>query len=717
MNEDGKACTVVLLDGRRLHTHIQEKLLARELLDRICAEIHLAEREYFGLIFRNEIGEEVWLQMDNPVMEQIPPQSVLRMTLSVRHYIDDVSLLHDGTTVIMFYMQVRQLISQGRLECTYDTLCRLAALVLQASRGNFTSEEIAIEQLKRTQFLPAIIYETDPALSSLRGKICSNYCQIYGWSRGDAIMRFMSIVQDIPTYGLHFFKMQNEAGRQIYVGVSLQGIGQFCYEDKEICQEFYAWKQLENLYFKDRKFTIEVKVARQNSDKNMLERREFNCYIVTQVWYGYSASNTRRLWLEAINQHQFYLSRSKTKVPLTKNPKDMIEEITHTHCNLSQGSLTSLDIDQDDNTRSSFTKSNTCPNPAISLALDGVTKTSASRKKALVAKLQNKIDQLRQLCLKEKEITGVLPEGSPYSFECLEPLKNNDLESSLSLRQLEVTNRKNDIVLLKKDIFLQRQLIESIMKLRTTSGNNNIWNQACDAFHRKSVDKLISLEESLREFEKLNINGAMTYRHEDSNIEGGIFREQQVDTSYGNNGMNGINEHYGISNHGRGGSDLALADVRSAPVAPKRFSSLSHTIKRQETEGRSRNKSLPNIFGQISEETSLLPEAPYRSPSVAYLNRKGFELDNGNHSRSHLSGSIGDLLGRQREHDNYPSNEFSERLVFSNTSSVPSQQDSYDESNISESGRSPGRDHLSVNNYGPRLPDFRKLHGTHASLV
>ncbi|EDV25209.1 uncharacterized protein TRIADDRAFT_56920 [Trichoplax adhaerens] len=607
-------------------------------------------------------------------MEQMPPQSVLRMTLSVRHYIDDVSLLHDGTTVIMFYMQVRQLISQGRLECTYDTLCRLAALVLQASRGNFTSEEIAIEQLKRTQFLPAIIYKTDPALSSL----------------------FMSIVQDIPTYGLHFFKMQNEAGRQIYVGVSLQGIGQFCYEDKEICQEFYAWKQLENLYFKDRKFTIEVKVARQNSDKNMLERREFNCYIITQVWYGYSASNTRRLWLEAINQHQFYLSRSKTKVPLTKNPKDMIEEITHTHCNLSQGSLTSLDIDQDDNTRSSFTKSNTCPNPAISLALDGVTKTSASRKEALVAKLQNKIDQLRQLCLKEKEITGVLPEGSPYSFECLEPLKNNDLESSLSLRQLEVTNRK---------------------KLRTTSGNNNIWNQACDAFHRKSVDKLISLEESLREFEKLNINGAMTYRHEDSNIEGGIFREQQVDTSYCNNGINGINEHYGISNHGRGGSDLALADVRSAPVAPKRFSSLSHTIKRQETEGRSRNKSLPNIFGQISEETSLLPEAPYRSPSVAYLNRKGFELDNGNHSRSHLSGSIGDLLGRQREHDNYPSNEFSERLVFSNTSSVPSQQDSYDESNISESGRSPGRDHLSVNNYGPRLPDFRKLHGTHASLV
>lgn len=31
----------------------------------------------------------------------------------------------------------------------------------------FISEEIVTEQLKRTQFLPAIIYENDPSLASL----------------------------------------------------------------------------------------------------------------------------------------------------------------------------------------------------------------------------------------------------------------------------------------------------------------------------------------------------------------------------------------------------------------------------------------------------------------------------------------------------------------------------------------------------------------------
>lgn len=45
------------------------------------------------------------------------------------------------------------------------------------------------------------------------------------------------------------------------------------------------------------------------------------------------------------------------------------------------------------------------PNPAINRALDGISKTAAERKEALVTKLQSKIDQLRQLCLKEKVLS------------------------------------------------------------------------------------------------------------------------------------------------------------------------------------------------------------------------------------------------------------------------------------------------------------------------
>ena len=83
-----------------------------------------------------------------------------------------------------------------------------------------------------------------------------------------------------------------------------------------------------------------------------------------------------------------------------------------------------------------------------------------------------------------------------------------------------------------------------------------------------------------------------------------------------------------------------------------------------------------------------------------------------------MSGSIGNLIARERERDLYSGSDYPERLVMSNPNSIPSQQDSYDESNISESDRSVGKEYLGVNSYGPRLPDVRKLRsGTHASLV
>ena len=111
-------------------------------------------------------------------------------------------------------------------------------------------------------------------------------------------------------------------------------------------------------------------------------------------------------------------------------------------------------------------------------------------------------------------------------------------------------------------------------------------------------------------------------------IESIVSHEQQLDFyDIENNGFS-----RSVSDNGRGGGDYELVDARSRPVAPRRFSSLSHTARRPETDSRARNKSLPNIFGQIDEESPEPPDIPHRSPSVAYLSRERYEYDNGRNS-------------------------------------------------------------------------------------
>ena len=95
----------------------------------------------------------------------------------------------------------------------------------------------------------------------------------------------MKIVENLPTYGIHYYEVKDKSGLPWWLGLSYKGISLYDHNDKRVprrvsltltrdflhqnkqyiiisvncfrCQVF-AWKQLENLYFRDRKFSIEV---------------------------------------------------------------------------------------------------------------------------------------------------------------------------------------------------------------------------------------------------------------------------------------------------------------------------------------------------------------------------------------------------------------------------------------------------------------------------
>lgn len=55
-------------------------------------------------------------------------------------------------------------------------------------------------------------------------------------------------------------KKQKDKSKQPYwLGLSFKGIDQFSYADRRLPLKQFAWKQLENLYFRECKFSIEVR--------------------------------------------------------------------------------------------------------------------------------------------------------------------------------------------------------------------------------------------------------------------------------------------------------------------------------------------------------------------------------------------------------------------------------------------------------------------------
>lgn len=73
----------------------------------------------------------------------------------------------------------------------------------------------------------------------------------------------MSLVETLPTYGIHYYQVKDKGGIPWWLGLSHRGLSQYDYSDRKTPRKVFLWKQLENLYFRDRKFSIEVHDAKR----------------------------------------------------------------------------------------------------------------------------------------------------------------------------------------------------------------------------------------------------------------------------------------------------------------------------------------------------------------------------------------------------------------------------------------------------------------------
>merc|ERR550517_660886 len=147
---------------------------------------------------------------------------------------------------------------------------------------------------------------------------------------------YLSLAESLPNYGVHYYQVKDKRNIRWWLGISYQGIAQYDYTDRTQPRRVFQWKQLENLYFRDRKFSIEVHDPKssdvytsssqlENELIDQLNNESTRCggrsgggaaaaaalrgSISVIVWFGQTQALTKNIWHMAICQHQFYLDR------------------------------------------------------------------------------------------------------------------------------------------------------------------------------------------------------------------------------------------------------------------------------------------------------------------------------------------------------------------------------------------------------------------------
>nr|XP_032810065.1 FERM domain-containing protein 4A isoform X2 [Petromyzon marinus] len=500
---EGRRCHVHLLDGRMLELLVQPKLLAKELLDMVASHFNLKEKEFFGLAYVDETGLYSWLQLDRRVLEHDFPKKsrCVVLNFTVKFYIESVAYLRENTAVELFFLNAKTCISKGIIEVDSETAFELSAYILQEAAGDYTCDDAVRSELKTLPPLPTLVLKEHPSIGYCEERIIEHYKKLKGQTRGQAIVNYMSVVETLPSYGVHYYPVKDKKGLPWWLGLSNKGISQYDFQDKLKPRQIYQWRQLENLYFREKKFSIEVHDPRRLT----VSRRTFaQSGITVHTWYA-SPALIKSIWVMAIGQHQFYLDRkqSKAKIPVARSLSEIAIDLTELG-SLSTSGLASMGSESKiiSGSDGSLFSSGSQESEISQEARKDLMTALKSRRDALEDTLKLRVEELRLICLREADLTGKLPEEFPLALGEKAPSVRRRVGTSFKLDEHKIIMRGEEAELerLERDFAIQSQITEAAKRLASDPGVSKKARKQRKSSYQNSVRKLQDIEAAINQY-------------------------------------------------------------------------------------------------------------------------------------------------------------------------------------------------------------------------
>ncbi|XP_074813565.1 FERM domain-containing protein 4B isoform X2 [Natator depressus] len=499
---EGRHCQVQLLDDRKLELLVQPKLLSRELLDLVASHFNLKEKEYFGITFIDDTGQNIWLQLDHRVLDHDLPKKPGPATLyfAVRFYIESISFLKDRNTVELFFLNAKSCVHKGQIEVESETIFRLAALILQEAKGDYSSDDNTRKDLKALPAFPTKTLQEHPSLTYCEDRVIEHYIKIKGLTRGQAIVQYMKVVEALPTYGVHYYGVKDKQGIPWWLGISYKGIGQYDLQDKVKPRKLFQWKQLENLYFREKKFAVEV----HDPHRISVSRRTFGqSGLVVQTWYA-NTSLIKSIWVMAISQHQFYLDRkqSKAKIPSARSLDDIAMDLTEMGTPKVSKLVTSEAKNQLIMASNGSLISSGSQDSEVSEEQKKEKITELKKKeKLLQEKLLQKVEELKKICLREAELTGKMPQEYPLSVGEKPPQVRRRVGTTFKLDDNLLPSEEDPALQsLERNFLIQQKMVEAAKKLASEPDMCKNLKKKRKQDYTAAMKKLQEIENSINEY-------------------------------------------------------------------------------------------------------------------------------------------------------------------------------------------------------------------------
>jgi E3 ubiquitin-protein ligase MYLIP len=190
-------------------------------MDKVCHQLGIIEKDYFGLQYAGSKGETLWLNLRNRISRQLSGTPPYRLRLRVKFFVQPHFLLQDATR-FQFYLQVKTEVANGNVKCEDEAaVIQLASLIAQAEFGDF--RENGLHLVNYSQFLPPEWGEN----SDIMQRVAFEHAQLSGLRPESAWYRMLQAVSALPCFGVEYHQVQFPFGGRTcsgYIGVGPKDI-------------------------------------------------------------------------------------------------------------------------------------------------------------------------------------------------------------------------------------------------------------------------------------------------------------------------------------------------------------------------------------------------------------------------------------------------------------------------------------------------------------